>query len=73
LGVAVLTTECIRPDTMRVISIGPDGASSLNAQFGMYASTRLNESGRAAVSLLRESLQGWTASRLPRHTELLAS
>lgn len=73
LGVAVLTTECIRPDTMRVISIGPDGASSLNAQFGMYASTRLNESGRAAVSLLRESLQGWTVSRLPRHTEPLAT
>jgi DNA-binding transcriptional LysR family regulator len=73
LGVAVLTTECIRPDTMRVISIGPGGASALNAQFGMYASTRLNESGRAAVSLLRESLQGWTASRLPRHTELLAT
>ncbi|MFY0479345.1 LysR family transcriptional regulator [Achromobacter marplatensis] len=64
LGVAVLTTECVRPDTMRIISIGPDGASGLSAQFGMYASKRLNESGRAAVSLLRESLRGWTAPRV---------
>ena len=64
LGVAVLTTECVRPDTMRIISIGPDGASGLSAQFGMYASTRLNESGRAAVSLLRESLRGWTPPRI---------
>ena len=72
LGVAVLTTECIRPDTMRVISLGTDGASTLNAQFGMYASTRLNESGRAAVSLLRESLRGWTTLKLPREAELTA-
>lgn len=57
LGVGVLTTECVRPDTMRVISIGPEGASGLSAQFGMYASNRLNESGRAALSLLRESLR----------------
>jgi len=64
LGVAVLTTECVRPDTMRIISIGPDGASGLSAQFGMYASKRLNESGRAAVSLLRESLRGWTPPRI---------
>ena len=64
LGVAVLTTECVRPDTMRIISIGPDGASGLSAQFGMYASKRLNESGQAAVSLLRESLRGWTAPRI---------
>lgn len=72
LGVAVLTTECLRPDTMRVISLGTDGASTLSAQFGMYASTRLNESGRAAVSLLRESLRGWTEPKLPRKTELAA-
>lgn len=61
LGAAVLTTECVRPDTMRIISIGPDGAPGLSTQFGMYASQRLSESGQAAVSLLRESLQGWAS------------
>lgn len=68
LGVAVLTTECLRPDTMRVISIGDEGAPPLSAQFGMYAAQRLNESGRAAVSLLRESLQGWAMPRAGHET-----
>lgn len=70
LGVALLTTECLRPDTMRVISIGEDDGPGLSAQFGLYAAQRLNESGRAAVSLLRASLRGWTASRLPLETAL---
>jgi len=73
LGVAVLTTECLRADTMRVISIGADGAPGLSAQFGMYASKRLNESGQAAVSLLRESLHGWTTPRLPQEAGLISA
>ena len=71
LGVALLTTECLRPDTMRIISIGPDRSQALRAQFGLYASKRLSESGRAAVSLLRESLQGWTEPRLTREAALV--
>lgn len=68
LGVALLSSECLRPDTMRIISLGPDGPPSLRAQFGMYASKRLNDSGRAAVSLLRESLQNWGAPQPSRPT-----
>lgn len=68
LGVALLSSECVRPDTMRIISLGPDSASGLRAQFGMYASKRLNDSGRAAVSLLRESLRNWGAPQPSRPT-----
>jgi len=68
LGVALLSSECLRPDTMRIISLGPDGPPSLRAQFGMYASKRLNDSGRAAVSLLRESLQNWGVPQPSRPT-----
>ncbi|WP_313622970.1 LysR family transcriptional regulator [Achromobacter sp.] len=71
LGVALLTTECLRPDTMRVISIGDDGTAPLTAQFGLYAAHRLNDSGRAAVELLRESLRGWTAPAAPREAGLI--
>ena len=60
LGVAVLTTECIRPDTMRVISIGPDGASSLNAQFGMYERKRPGR--RVAVARKPAGLDGVQAA-----------
>ncbi|MNT09871.1 LysR substrate binding domain protein [compost metagenome] len=73
LGVALLTTECLRPDTMRIISLGPDRAQPLRAQFGLYAASRLSESGQAAVSLLRESLQGWTEPRLPREAGLVTA
>lgn len=68
LGVALLSSECVRPDTMRIISLGPDSASGLRAQFGMYASKRQNDSGRAAVSLLRESLRNWGAPQPSRPT-----
>ena len=71
LGVALLTTECLRPDTMRVISIGDEGALPLSAQFGLYAAHRLNESGQAAVSLLRDSLRGWTAKAMPPEAALI--
>ncbi len=73
LGVALLTPECLRPDTMRVITIGDEGAPGLTAQFGMYAAQRLNESGRAAVSLLRESLRGWTVPAVPREAGLVSA
>ncbi len=73
LGVALLTTECLRPDTMRVISIGEESALPLTAQFGLYAAHRLNESGQAAVTLLRESLRGWTAPAMPREAALLTA
>ncbi|NWA04861.1 LysR family transcriptional regulator [Pseudomonas gingeri] len=61
LGVALLPAESIRPETMRVVSLA--GASSgpvLSVNYGLFVVHRQNDSIRAAVSLLSDSLHSMT-------------
>lgn len=57
LGVALLTPECIRPETMRTLAVVAPGAAPLKAYFGIFAATRQSEPVRRTVELLQHSLQ----------------
>ena len=56
LGVALLTPECIRLESMRTLAIGAPDAAPLTAVFGLFAATRQSEPLRRTVELLQASL-----------------
>jgi len=63
LGVALLPAENIRPDTLRVISLGPSGSQALSVNYGLFAVPRQTNSIRATVDLLSESFHLMTQPR----------
>jgi DNA-binding transcriptional LysR family regulator len=62
LGVALLTRESIRPETMRILPFKGEDGQGLSVQYGLFTHKRLNDSGRAVTALLQDSLRdmGWT-------------
>ncbi|VFR21064.1 Transcriptional regulator, LysR family [plant metagenome] len=58
LGVALLTAESVRPDTMRVLPITDADGKGLSVRYGLFAGRRLGSSGRAVLALLQDSLRG---------------
>jgi DNA-binding transcriptional LysR family regulator len=57
LGVALMTAECVRPETMRVLPPSASVPQPLVVQYGLYAPDRPNAAIRAAMGLLTHGLQ----------------
>ncbi|MEI2415082.1 LysR family transcriptional regulator [Orrella sp. JC864] len=57
LGVALLTPEAVRPNTMRVLPIADADGHGLSVRYGLFAGKRATPCSRALLALLRESLQ----------------
>ena len=60
LGVALMTAECVRPETMRALPTSASLPPPLIVQYGLYAPDQPNKITKAAMEFLAHSL------RLPR-------
>jgi DNA-binding transcriptional LysR family regulator len=63
LGVALLTAECIRPSTMRVLTPSMGVPDTLAVQYGLYTSNNRTPAIEAAARVLSEPYCAFRASR----------
>lgn len=57
LGVALMTAECVRPETMRVLQPSASVPQPLIVQYGVYAPDQPSAAARVAMELLAQSLR----------------